>query len=390
MPKQQSFFLLVANPEPIPLAELYELTGEENVSITDLGLTVHYEITWDDVQVALTTMGEGEQRDTVETAGNRMRVWLEDRQDKHAKKVRRRVPRMDGAYRVTVTSDWDDERKAQYLVQGVMAYYDYAYIYTGDGLYNENGNRDIGSAKSVPTLWPKPTVDDDVSAEARRRKQVTIDQLKRRNIATIDHLPAIVDSETASLCDLRTTIERAIVLCLVANYSVTLDDITLLKWLAAFGLEDGLTPLEEEFVEEADPIVEKRHTYGPQRYEAAMTLFWAAGLVDELPDPSQWTPLDSFALADALHRLPEDDTTTPDDNTLPTIDELMQQTTMRAISAILDTTDLVYRLHWAVVDAELYGRRAPSHMDADVLYQRHYALNWLVSDSDWDDTSPDT
>ena len=51
-----------------------------------------------------------------------------------------------------------------------------------------------------------------------------------------------------------------------------------------------------------------------------------------------------------------------------------------------------YRYHWAVVDARVNGLEIPSDIDASVVYERHYALNWLVgySGQEWDDISTDT
>lgn len=65
---------------------------------------------------------------------------------------------------------------------------------------------------------------------------------------------------------------------------------------------------------------------------------------------------------------------------------------MRPLSAILDQADLIYRYHWAVVDARVTGRAAPAGLDGGIVLERHRALNWLIGymDEEWDDISTDT
>jgi hypothetical protein len=50
----------------------------------------------------------------------------------------------------------------------------------------------------------------------------------------------------------------------------------------------------------------------------------------------------------------------------------------------------VYDNHWMVRDAELYGKEAPKGINPDIIQERHYALNWLTYDVDWDDVTTDT
>lgn len=71
---------------------------------------------------------------------------------------------------------------------------------------------------------------------------------------------------------------------------------------------------------------------------------------------------------------------------------LRKKARLRPQADILDACDLIYRYHWAVVDARLKNAPAPAGLDSGVVYERHYALNWLVGymDQDWDDISTDT
>ena len=50
----------------------------------------------------------------------------------------------------------------------------------------------------------------------------------------------------------------------------------------------------------------------------------------------------------------------------------------RPMPQILDEADLIYRLHWAVRDADLNGRPIPPALNQNVVIERYYALNWLM------------
>ena len=65
---------------------------------------------------------------------------------------------------------------------------------------------------------------------------------------------------------------------------------------------------------------------------------------------------------------------------------------LRPQAEILDAADLIYRYNWAATDARINGRSAPAGLDGSVIYERHYALNWLIGylDLPWDDISTDT
>ena len=65
---------------------------------------------------------------------------------------------------------------------------------------------------------------------------------------------------------------------------------------------------------------------------------------------------------------------------------------LRSLDSLLDEADLIYRYHWAVVDARVNGKENPASLDSGVTMERHYALNWLIGymDEEWDDISTDT
>lgn len=72
-------------------------------------------------------------------------------------------------------------------------------------------------------------------------------------------------------------------------------------------------------------------------------------------------------------------------------DEFIAQSRLRDIAEVLDELDLIYRYDWAVVDAQCRHQGAPAGLNPGVVYERHYALNWLVGylDQNWDDITTD-
>lgn len=69
-----------------------------------------------------------------------------------------------------------------------------------------------------------------------------------------------------------------------------------------------------------------------------------------------------------------------------------QATTLRPVHEILDLADLYYRLDWICTDARLHHNEETLSIIPGVVYERHYALNWLTRyrNQDWDDVTCDT
>jgi len=71
--------------------------------------------------------------------------------------------------------------------------------------------------------------------------------------------------------------------------------------------------------------------------------------------------------------------------------EFISSARLRPKSEILDETDRIYRIHWAVRDAQINSRPIPAGLNGSVVVERHCALNWLTWYADeWDDVTTDT
>ncbi len=65
---------------------------------------------------------------------------------------------------------------------------------------------------------------------------------------------------------------------------------------------------------------------------------------------------------------------------------------LRTKEEILDQADLILRLNWACVNARIKNVPPPGGLNASVVYERHYALNWLIhfQNQEWDNVTTST
>lgn len=372
-----TLYLLVPDPTLPPPDELLELTGRDNVLARQdaMGQLVNYTITWDDVTLQL-HVPTGEAHDAQLNAFLlQTDELLGERKDKKARKIWRRAERMVRLIACTVTPEWDAERKAQLIVQGVMAYYDYALLWADGTVYNENGNIEVGHEQSKPKYFARADDTPDPAGEAQVRKTRSIKHLKAEGVPYIAHLPPLPEASQVTLRPLEVVAQRAMALNLIARRAGGESLAWYQHKIAQYRLQDAVTDDEMDFAQEDDP-----NEYGlvkfTQRYESYWLLLWALGFVNDLARPDHFCNIE---LANAIL-----------DDRSP--DQFLLEASLRPVDDILDAADLYYRYHWAVIDADLYGKKPPRGLEPPVVYERHYALNWLMHYHDlaWDLVTTDT
>ena len=59
---------------------------------------------------------------------------------------------------------------------------------------------------------------------------------------------------------------------------------------------------------------------------------------------------------------------------------------------ILDELDKTFRMNWACVDARIKGEQVTGNINPSIIYERHYALNWLTNyqNQEWDEVQTNT
>lgn len=214
-----------------------------------------------------------------------------------------------------------------------------------------------------------------ISAEATERKKQSEAILGKNNVPINTHLPVIEDSSSASVRDERQVAQRAMALLIVAVKAEGLEQEIVEKLVEQYDLTKVLTAKESQFIKESKPS-EFDKTQFIWRYESAWTLLWTLGYVEDLSPPT--------GICDVPAAVTFLQTRTSE--------QFIRDSNLRSEKEILDQADLIYRYHWAIVDARVNGLKIPADINGSVVYERHYALNWLIGymNQDWDNVTTDT
>lgn len=361
--------ILLTLQEPLlPIDELYELTGNDQITILgDPEAPVGYRVEWDDVVFTM-------ERAADETAVfaqtlHHAESLLSGREDNKARKHLRRIGLAQAVWDIRILPEPDHANKARNLLLGIMSAYEESYFVGDHAFYNALGKRFLGAEETRPKFFVEYVAED--SAEALERKERTLAQLRRERIPTIEHLPVIVDSQQATLRTPTEILARMLALVCIAERAEGQSVADYEQQIEALHLRAVVSPDEWAYAHMDAPIKQDTIKFS-QRFESAWALAWVLGLADTLTLP------DAFCDVDQLRAWTSAAVTLP---------RLFRS---QPLGTILDMTDWVYRAHWAVNDAELYGTRMPAELIAPVVYERHYALNWVISQQDWDAVSTDT
>lgn len=105
-------------------------------------------------------------------------------------------------------------------------------------------------------------------------------------------------------------------------------------------------------------------------------MLWALGFVDVLAYPDRMCNVANDVKI--IHDLTEA--------------QFRQKAHLRNKKEILDQADLILRLDWACVNARVAKENIPGDMDAEVVFERHHSLNWLINyqHQEWDEVTTDT
>jgi hypothetical protein len=210
-----------------------------------------------------------------------------------------------------------------------------------------------------------------------RRKAKTEALLIKKGIPYLSWLPCIESEEET---ELRTAEEigiRMVCLLCVVGVAYHPTDSSCKDYLKRQGLWKHLTRDELTFLMNPNPDRQtcKEFTW---RIEAMFVLMWAAGLYKRLPFPVRQVVNQKLI------------------NKFPSFNKspwpFIHWLTLRPKSQIMDKSDLIYRLHWATRQAEIEGVEPPGGLDPEVVYEWHYAINWITKydDAAWDCVPTDT
>lgn len=216
------------------------------------------------------------------------------------------------------------------------------------------------------------------TADQIQRKARTEEILRKSGIKENLNLPCVQSEADVNLRALTAVKERVVALALtnlVAFNSITGEQA--LQYAANYNLTRVFTPKEVDFLNH--PTEEKKN-HETWKCEAVWTLLWALNLLPDLEFPDHLADLNKVP-ADLYPVLPGKDPNVFINNSL----------VLRSSAELLDAVDLYYRMDWACVDARIKGEEIQT-INPGVVYERHYALNWLISyrNQEWDDVRTDT
>jgi Domain of unknown function (DUF4272) len=208
---------------------------------------------------------------------------------------------------------------------------------------------------------------------SRRARSVAI--LIAEGVPVSKTLPVIQDEAASKRRSTEDVVLRAVALYVVALKGVAIKQAEIDQLVREYRLGTVLTRDEQAFVSNPAPSWQDLARFS-WRFEAGHVLLWSAGLVDPLVSPH--SPIDPGSSANLIRR--------------GTRAALLARAKARPLATLLDQADLAYRYHWAVVEARVNHVAPPKAVNADVIMERHAALNWLIGymEQDWDEVTTDT
>jgi hypothetical protein len=216
-------------------------------------------------------------------------------------------------------------------------------------------------------------------ADATLRKGRTEAQLAALGIAVAKGLPPVAGEGEVELRDVADVVARchALFACALRAESIASGhELPVEKIRARLpAAAAALSAKERSFFEDAAPERQAvvQHVW---RYESLAALLWSLGALPDLPLPDALCDVPPLAnIMFAEHGA-----------------GLAARARLRPPGEILDATDLHLRLHWATTDARVRNAPAPAALEPGVVFERHYALNWLTGfqRAAWDDVDTPT
>ena len=223
----------------------------------------------------------------------------------------------------------------------------------------------------------------NVPKTAKQRKKETEQLLKSLDIPYFEHLPLIEEESEVKIRTAQEIAERILILLYLSYLGfIAIEDNEsserekIVDFLKTNSLWDKVSPEEKELLQK-EKLTQQETTNMTWRTEAIWLLLWAINKVDELELPTE-----QAKIPEIISRI---------SNLFASPKEFIETATVRPPTEILDISDLMYRLHWATTNARLNNRPAPANLNSGIVYERHYAINWVTYyANEWDEITTDT
>lgn len=245
-------------------------------------------------------------------------------------------------------------------------------FFAGNGVYSKDNQLLFGALNMPLRFFPEFPAETPLSINRKKR---SIEILKAEGIPYIEHLPVIDDETSAKLRSKEDVVYRAMILSVLSALGMGVDKERFNRLVKKYGLKDRFSPQEMKMIRKAKPSQNEQAMFS-WRIESYWTLLWALGFIEDLGKADNTCDVPKAVQLLQAH----------------TAESFMAQAQFRPLSEILDMLDLTYRYHWTVQESQVQQQPAPAGLHPGVVYERHYALNWLTSyeDADWDEVQTPT
>lgn len=173
--------------------------------------------------------------------------------------------------------------------------------------------------------------------------------------------------------DVNELVDRCLVLHALIAVSYGFPRDAVRAWLGQEDLIGALSASERRYLDAGDASDDEFYR-GVS--ESVWALIWALGLAPKL-DFAKPCPDDLVRML-------------PNLKTAESSSTFRSRAEQRSTDELVAAADLAYCLHWAVTDASLRGDASPGRVPVWVVVERRRALEWVLSDEDWDDVPLDT
>lgn len=255
----------------------------------------------------------------------------------------------------------------------------------GKIILSKDGKSDLEyympSEVPIPADWAK-----DAPPEAVERRNKSMALLRDRHIYVTPWLPLLWERAEEPGRTVEEVCGRAAALLIVSLYSECrvgehLSYEKAREFVApiieSYGAEKFFSPDEKAYLDDPNSTEQTQIQYAWQ-YENLWVMEWALGLTDDLFWPTRICDVPGTV------RLLKD---------CQTMEDLLAAAKLRPRKELLDQADLIYRLHWACVDARVMNMPAPQGLEEGVVMERHRALFWLAGCDEmcpWDEVDLST
>jgi hypothetical protein len=212
----------------------------------------------------------------------------------------------------------------------------------------------------------------------QRRKTHSESKLRALGVLVNEHLPVIESEDEVELRSLDEVLRRLVALWAVVDKAYLGSESQSTNYIVTHEMQSWLSNVELSFLLDQQPD-ERDCIHFSWQLEALFFVAWCAGLLESSEVPSEQSSvkpiIDLFPVG------------------LELPDRLRSAIRIREKSEVLDRADLLYRLHWAVRDAELAGSAELDGIDGGVVQEWHRAVNWMIKydlEDDWDQVGTDT